>query len=168
MQRLCQGKRTLIISVVGLGFLTFLSCAALAQRGMLDKKDVIAERRELMKNNGANFKDLRLKAKAGQFARMAVNAQNIAINARHIPLLFPEGSLGTAAQKSRAKPEIWQDWDGFVSAAKKARDAAMALWELTKDAGKKPVSAAQVNAAVKNLVESCKACHKKYRKPKKK
>ncbi|GIX47142.1 MAG: hypothetical protein KatS3mg131_1353 [Candidatus Tectimicrobiota bacterium] len=163
-----NAKRTRLLRTVAvtLGLLGLLSCAAVAQKGLLDERDPVSERQQLMKNQGANFKDLRDKAKAGNFAAIAVNAQNIAFAARHIPLLFPKGSLGTPEQKSRAKPEIWQDWDGFIAATTQTRDAALALWELTKDAEKQPVSAEQVQAAIKNLAESCKGCHDKFRKPK--
>jgi cytochrome c556 len=147
-----------------------LGWSMLVQGSMDDERDVVAERQELMKNTGGNFKDMRLKAKAGQFDRMAINAQNIAINARHIPMLFPEGSMGTPEQKSRAKPEIWQKWSEFTTSAKDVHDAAMKIVDLTKNADKKEtmVSQADVDQALKDLGEACKSCHKEFRKPKKK
>ena len=51
---------------------------------------VIDGRRELRRNISGHFKDLRQKTKDGQLARIAINAQTIAIDTRHIPQLFPE------------------------------------------------------------------------------
>jgi cytochrome c556 len=160
-------QRALGVMTVGVCVVGVLSSGVLAQSGMMGERDVIAERQELMKNTGGNFKDLSQKAKEGQFARIAVNAHTIAINARHIPILFPKGSMGTAEQKSRAKAEIWQDWEGFTAAAKKAQEAAMDLMNLTKDADKMAVTAEQVAASREALLDACKACHKKFRVPKK-
>lgn len=132
------------------------------------KKGVIAERKELMKNTSGNFKDARTKAKAGEYARLAINAQNIALNARQISDLFPVGSQGTAADKSRAKAEIWKDWDGFLAAQQKLQEAATHLYTLTEKADKMPVSKAQVSESLKALGGACKNCHDKFRVPKKK
>jgi cytochrome c556 len=135
---------------------------------MAQQSKAITDRQELMKTNGGHFKDLKQKAQNGQLARIAINAQTIAINARHIPMLFPVGSTGTPDVKSRAKAAVWQDWDGFTAAAKNTQDAATALLELTKDADKKGVTGVQVDQAWKALGGTCKDCHKKFRVPKKK
>jgi cytochrome c556 len=134
---------------------------------MVGERDVITERQELMKNTGENFKDLSLKLKSGQLGRMAVNAHTIAMNARHIPLLFPAGSVGTPEKKSRAKIDIWQDWEGFTAAARKVQDVAMDLRRLTKDADKTGVTQERVAESRKALLNACKGCHKKFRIPKK-
>lgn len=161
-------KRGLAVTTICLSLAGVLGWTALSQSDMGSERDVIAERQELMKNTGGNFKDLKLKAKEGQFARISVNAQTISINARHIPMLFPKGSMGTPEKKSRAKVEIWQNWDEFTAAAKKLQDSAMALTKLTQDADKMAVTQAQVDEAMKGLGESCKGCHKEFRVPKKK
>lgn len=163
-------KRRAQLTVVVCCLLGMLGGAMIVQGSMDDERDVVAERQELMKNTGGNFKDMRQKAKDGQFDRMAINAHTIAINARHIPMLFPEGSMGRPEQESRAKPEIWQEWDEFTTSAKQTHDAAMKIVMLTKDAGEKAVtvSAADVNQALKELGEACKGCHEEFRKPKKK
>lgn len=145
-----------------------LGWIALASSDTMAKGDVIADRKELFKNNSGNFKDAREKAKAGAFARIAVNAQTIAINARHIPALFPAGSMGKPEDKSRAKAEIWEDWDGFKAAAQQLQDTANSLYDLTKGADKMAVTEAQVTEALKAVGGACKNCHDKFRMPKKK
>ena len=120
--------------------------------------DLIADRQRLMKLNGANAKDINDKLKAGQIEAIAVNAETLAINAQHIPALFPEGST---SDKSRAKPEIWQkrpEFEGYAKVletkAAEVRDAARA-----KDQAK-------VEASMKELgQQACGACHNAFRKP---
>ena len=43
----------------------------------------------------------------------------MALNAEHIPMLFPKGSL---TDKSKAKPEIWDKWSEFEAAAEDHAD----------------------------------------------
>jgi cytochrome c556 len=120
--------------------------------------DVVADRQRLMKLNGASLQDIQAKVKAGNLEGIAVNAETLALNAQHIPALFPEGSL---TEKSNAKPEIWQKRAEFDQLAKKLqtdserlRDAARAKNEqlaqdILKDLGR----------------TTCAACHTPFRKP---
>ncbi|HZS34617.1 MAG TPA: cytochrome c [Methylomirabilota bacterium] len=120
--------------------------------------DPIADRQRLMKLNGASWKDAQDKAKAGSIEAIAVNAETIAINAQHIPLLFPKGSL---SDKSNAKPEIWEKWGDFESAAKNLETKALAL----RDAAKAK-DQAQVEALMKDFGrQACGTCHQPFRKP---
>lgn len=129
-----------------------------AQMAKVGSGDVVADRQRLMKLNGANAKDMNEKLKAGQIEAMAVNAETIAINAQHIPSLFPEGSL---SDKSNAKPVIWEKRAEFESVAKtlqakaeEIRDAARA-----KDQPK-------VEALMKDFGrQTCGTCHNQFRKP---
>jgi cytochrome c556 len=120
--------------------------------------DVVADRQRLMKLNGASWQDAQNKFKAGQIEAIAVNAETMAVNAQHIPALFPQGSL---TDKSKAKPEIWQKWAEFEASAKnmvawaeRLRDAARA-----KDAGR-------VEAIMKDFGrQACGSCHTPFRVP---
>jgi cytochrome c556 len=64
---------------------------------------------------GRQRQDIQNKFKAGNIEAIAVNAENLAIDADQIPGLFPKGSL---TEKSRAKPDIWQSWPEFEAASK--------------------------------------------------
>lgn len=120
--------------------------------------DVVADRQRLMKSVGGNWADIQAKAKAGNIEGIAVNAENLALSSQVIPSLFPAGS-GT--DKSKAKPDIWQKWPEFESAARnlgvqaeKLRDAARAkneqlTQELVKDFGR----------------QACGTCHTPFRQP---
>jgi len=120
--------------------------------------DVVADRQRVMKLQGANWADIQAKAKAGNIEGIAVNAETLAMTAKQIPALFPEGSL---TDKSKAKPEVWQKWSDFEAAAKnletqseKLRDAARAKNEqLTQD-------------IVKDFGRNaCGTCHTPFRQP---
>jgi len=120
--------------------------------------DIVADRQRLMKLNGAAWSDAQAKAKAGNIEAIAVNAETMAIDAQHIPSLFPPGSL---TDKSKARPEIWQQWADFQAAAKnmekeseKLRDAARAkdaalTEQIMKDFGR----------------NACGTCHTPFRVP---
>jgi cytochrome c556 len=134
-----------------------VSCAS-TPKTTVGSGDIVADRQRLMKLNGASWADVQAKAKAGQIEAIAVNAETMAMNAMHIPSLFPPGSL---TEKSKAKPEVWQKWAEFEAAAKtmqaeaeKLRDAARA-----KDADK-------TQAIVKDFGRNaCGSCHTPFRVP---
>src|SRR6185436_307696 len=116
------------IVVGSLMTLALSGCASGDKMKSAGSGDIVADRQRLMKLNGASWADAQAKAKAGQWEAIAVNAETMAINAQHIPSLFPAGSL---TDKSKAKPEIWQKWAEFeaasakmVSESEKLRDAA--------------------------------------------
>lgn len=120
--------------------------------------DVVADRQRLMKLNGASWADAQAKFKAGNIEAIAVNAETMALNAMHIPALFPEGSL---TEKSNAKPEIWQQWAEFEAAAKN-----MQAWaERLRDAARTK-DATATEAVVKDFGrQACGACHTPFRVP---
>jgi cytochrome c556 len=132
--------------------LVLVSLAAAQTAPKVGSGDIVADRKRLMKLNGASMADLQAKAKAGNIEAIGVNAETIALNALHIPVLFPPGSV---TEKSRARADIWQKRAEFESAAKnletlaeKLRDAAQA-----KDA-------AAVEAMVKTFgKQGCGGCH---------
>jgi cytochrome c556 len=120
--------------------------------------DVVADRQRLMKLNGASWADAQAKFKAGNIEAIAVNAETMAVLAQHIPVLFPQGSL---TEKSNAKPEIWQKWAEFESAAKN-----MQVWaEKLRDTAKTK-DAAATGAVIKDFGrQACGSCHTPFRVP---
>jgi cytochrome c556 len=148
------------LAVTALGLL--LGCAtSQAQMSMTEKPgsgDPVADRQRLMKLNGASWKDIQDKHKAGNIEAIAVNAETLAINADHIPALFPKGSL---TDKSKAKPDIWEKWPEFESAAKNLQAKAGEL----RDAAR-----AKDQAKVDDLMktfgrQACGTCHQPFRQP---
>lgn len=145
-------------SLVVLSALVAVAAAGCATGHKMSPTAAVAERQRLMKLNGASWQDVQAKVKAGNIDAVAVNAETMAVTARHIPNLFPEGSL---TADSKAKPEVWQKWAEFEQAAKamqmeseKLRDAARAK------------NKAQVEAIVKDFGRNaCGACHTPFRVP---
>jgi cytochrome c556 len=145
-----------VLVIVG----TALVVAACASSEMMKvgTGDPVADRQRLMKNVGANWADIQAKAKANNFEAIAVNADTLAINAMHIPSLFPKGSL---TEKSKAKPEVWTKWDEFVKVAKNLETQS----EKLRDAARAKNNAA-VEAQLKDFGRTvCGACHTPFRVP---
>ncbi len=141
-----------------LGSLVALVATGCATGMKMGSGDVVADRQRLMKLNGASWADVQAKAKAGNIDGIAVNAETIALNAMHIPMLFPEGSL---TAKSNAKPEIWQKRPEFEAAAKNL----LAEAEKLRDAAKAK-NAEATQALVKDFGrKTCGTCHTPFRVP---
>ena len=144
--------------VVGSLAALFLGIAVSQAQMKVGSGDVIADRQRLMKLNGANAGDLNNKLKAGNIEAMAVNAETIAINAQHIPSLFPKGSL---SDKSKAKADIWEKWSEFEANAKNLQTKAEELRDAAR-AKDQP----KVEAMMKDFGRTtCGACHTAFRQP---
>ena len=106
-----------VLLVVGLTVSVIVGCASTSKSQMsMSPDDVVAYRQRIMKLNGAAWNDVQAKAKAGNIEGIAVDAEIMAVNAEHIPALFPKGTL---TDKSKAKPEIWQKRAEFDASAKR-------------------------------------------------
>jgi cytochrome c556 len=145
------------VIVAGLVAMSTAACATAKPSGSWTG-DVVADRQRLMKLNGALWKDIQDKAKAGNVEGIQASAEAIALNAIRITALFPEGSL---AEKSAAKPEIWQKWPEFEKAAANLRGEA----EKLRDAAKTKDPAA-TQAVMKDFGRTaCGTCHTPFRVP---
>jgi cytochrome c556 len=120
--------------------------------------DIVADRQRLMKLNGGSWADAQAKFKAGNIEGIAVNAETMAVNGQHIPMLFPKGSL---TEKSKAKPEVWEKFPEFEKAA-----ANMVSWsERLRDASRAK-DAQQTEAIMKDFGrQACGSCHTPFRVP---
>jgi cytochrome c556 len=145
---------TLVLGVFGLA----VTGVAIAQMAHIGSGDLIADRQRLMKLNGGSWRDAQDKLKAGNIEAIAVNAETMAINAQHIPSLFPKGST---SDKSAAKPEIWEKWSEFESAAKNLETWAIKL----RDAARAK-NGDEVQAIAKDFGRNaCGTCHTPFRVP---
>lgn len=124
---------------------------------MPDPQQTVAFRTYLMENIGANAKEMKGKIDAGQLAEAKMNAAAIALHSTRIAALFPEGSTSDA---SRAKAEIWQNWDAFLASATEMSTEADAL---AVAAGEN--NAAAVKEHMQKMFGTCKGCHDQFRKP---
>jgi cytochrome c556 len=155
-----NGRLTFSASMIVIGGLSLGLLAGCAGKSMskMGSGDVVADRQRLMKSLGANWADIQAKAKAGNIEGIAVNAENLALYAPHIPSYFPEGS-GT--DKSKAKPEIWQKWPDFQAAAKNLETQA----EKLRDAAKSKNEQATQDIVKDFGRNACGTCHTPFRGP---
>lgn len=153
-----QPKLRTVLVVSSLAALLVVGSAAAQSAPKVGSGDIVADRQRLMKLNAASWQDVQAKLKAGNIEAIAVNAETIALNAMHIPALFPQGSL---TDKSNAKPEIWQKRAEFDSNAKNLQ----ALAEKLRDAARAK-DATTVEVMAKDFGrQTCGACHTAFRKP---
>ncbi len=150
--------RAMWVMVGGLAVVVAAGCASMSEK-KLTAAEAIDARKALMKEQGAAWKNVQDKAKAGQIAAIVPDAEKLAQTSKEIPKLFPEGSLDPA--KSAAKPEIWQKRADFDAAAKNLETWAVKL----RDAAKTGNTDA-TNAVVKDFGrQACGTCHQPFRVP---
>ena len=148
------------IGVVTMGLVALVAagCATGDRMSSRPATETVAERQRYMKLHGGLWKDIQEKAKVNNFEGIAVSAEALALNAPRIPAMFPEGSM---TDKSKAKPEIWQKWPEFESAAMKMKTESEKLRDAanTKDAN-------QVQTVMKDFGRNaCGSCHTPFRVP---
>jgi len=142
----------------GLAALVLGGCATGGGMAKMTPEQIVAERQQLMKVNGASWMDAQAKIKAGNIEAVAVNAQTMAFLATQIPMLFPDNSM---TDKSKAKPEIWQKKAEFDNAAKN-----METWADKLAAAAKSKNKAETEAVAKDFGrQACGTCHTPFRVP---
>jgi len=122
------------------------------------------------------------KARQGQFRILAINlgtlgdmaqgkteydaeaAQSaadslVAVSMIHQPPLWPEESSAADLDGTRAKAEIWEDWEDFTSKWADLGEAAAAM-QTAASGGTEAIG-----PAMGALGGACKACHDSYRAP---
>jgi len=121
----------------------------------------VAEQRVMvMKGIAGHMKALAAVAKgeAQADAGTPVHGQAIQELSLTVRFLWPEGSGGA---NTRAKDEIWQQWDKFMAANDAFKHAAPKLAAAAKTGDR-----AQIGAALGEVGKTCGGCHKPFRKPK--
>ena len=151
-------KRHHVGAGIVLASLAALVLGGCATAPKMTAAETVAERQRVMKLNGASWADAQAKLKAGSIEAIAVNAETMALLAREVPKLFPEGSM---TEQSKAKPEIWQKWPDFESAARNFQAQA----EKLRDAAKSKNAAATEAIAKEFGRQACGTCHTPFRVP---
>ena len=117
--------------------------------------DVIAERKANFKANAAAIKAINAALGGGDFDTVITQATTIADWARVMPDYFPENS---DSGDTKARADIWMDFDGFKSRASANEQAALTLISTAKT---EDVSA--TFGALKALGGTCKSCHDNFK-----
>ena len=120
---------------------------------------MVMQRMEAMKEIGDSMKSIAAMVKGeAEFdsAKVQSLADIMANHAKHMPHMFPEGSLD---KPTEALPVIWVKWDQFTEIAAKMNTDALALAE----AGKTATTARDILPQLGEVGKSCKACHRDFR-----
>ena len=128
----------------------------------LEPGDSIQTRKAIMWSIGAHMNGIKAGLGAKDGKSIAGHARAISALATTLPKLFPKGS-GSEAGQTRAKPEIWQQWEKFVAAAEALQSEAT---ELAAVAGEGDVAMAAPQFGEMARV-GCGGCHRQFRAPKK-
>ena len=118
---------------------------------------IVKKRMETMKDASLIMKELGAMVKgevvfdAATVARRGVDLKS---HAAGIPAHFPTGSI---YGPSEALPQIWEDFERFSRMASDLESAAAMLSGITQPTG--------LPAALVAAGETCKSCHKDFRKP---
>jgi len=126
-----------------------------------DGLTIVKQRQALMKRQNRDLRAIKnyLDGK-GDPAKAQAAAADVVQTTRHIPDLVPPNTgMAQYPGKSGAKPVIWSDYSGFLTAQRRAVAKADALSDAMKS-GDKAASAAALEDLYKN---GCDGCHKTYR-----
>src|SRR5262249_47565035 len=132
------------------------------QVAALSPADTIAERRKLMKGQGAAAKTIDdfVEGGTGTAADVAKAAASIKESSAKIPDLCPAGTrMDDNVAETHAKKEIWANFDDFKAHAAKLGELATALQAAAESGDKDKISTAFATMGK----EGCGGCHTLYR-----
>jgi cytochrome c556 len=124
--------------------------------------EAVAQRQDLMKDNGAHAKAISefVENGKGTAADVKMHAEALQANAKRIPSLFPAGtSAEDMPNRSYAKADIWTKWPEFEKAAYELEEQAEKLAAVA-ETGDAAAIKVQFASLGKN---ACGACHQAFR-----
>ena len=144
-----------IVKLCGIALAAAIGFAGVAGLSQA-QTDVIKQRQEDMKANGASMKAINgILEASGPAADVGAEATKIHAKAMELATLFPAGS---DQGDTKAKPEIWQNADDFAAKLKALQDESAML--VTAASGG---DMAVVKAQYEKLGGTCGGCHKVYK-----
>jgi cytochrome c556 len=152
--------RILLVLLAGI---TFIGAGLMADGGALaqDANKAAQEKRtETMKRMGAAMGHISkvVKGEEQYDPATVAAAETVREISKIIPDLFPAGS---AVGETRAKPNIWTDWDNFKKKASALVEPADILVPAVKTG-----QTETIGPALKAAGGACKGCHDDYQQPK--
>ena len=121
-------------------------------------EEAVQTRIEMFKSSGANIKKLSKLIRSGDISASVELVEFHVKWSEDMSRLFPVGSEASTSNGSDASSDIWRDSKGFRKRVDQYNFSATELNEALKS---KNISS--INENFKNLVESCKNCHKRFR-----
>ncbi len=155
-----MNKKFLGISLVG--SILGASLLTVAYAAGPKPEDVVNYRQSVYTVIGWNFKPIGAMIKG----EIPFDAAAVARHAQYVELMskaalegFPKGSGPDAVKDTEAKAEIWTNADKFETAMNNFQQEATKLAEVAKGGDE-----AAIKAQFGKTAETCKACHKEFRK----
>jgi cytochrome c556 len=142
--------------ILGMGVLTAASAAE------VKPEDAVKYRQSVYTVIGWNFKPMGAMVKGEipfDAAAVARHAQYVEMMSKAAPEGFTKGSGPDVVKNTEAKPEIWTKSGDFKTKMDNFQQEATKLAEVAKG-GKE----ADIKAQFGKTAETCKACHKEFRK----
>jgi cytochrome c556 len=141
----------MVRKIFAAGVLAFAATAALAQA------NVIEQRQNLMKQNGATLRPMggMLRGQVPfDLAQVQTALQNYVVVGQQFHTLFPENSK--TGNNTRALPAIWENKQDFTAHSLKMSQDAQAAMATIRDE-------ATFRTEMPKVLQNCDACHNKYR-----
>ena len=147
---------TLMALLIGMLGLVLMVTGAQAQ----DDEHYLGYRQKVMKSMGAGMGAIGdiLKHKLPFAGHVGVHASDIS---RMSAVIVEAFEKEITEGRTDAKPDVWQDWDKFVTAAETLQEEGAKLADIASTG-----AMAAIGAQVKNVGKACGDCHKPFRKPK--
>jgi len=149
-------KRSLMAALAVAGLATALPAAAQFQK----PEDAIKYRKAAFTLMGNHMGRLGAMAQGKAPFDAKTAADNAAILETVSKLPYVAFLEGTDKGETKAKPEIWKNWDKFRAAAIKMQDEVVKLSATTRTPG---LTVDQLKTAVGAVGATCKGCHDDYR-----
>ena len=125
-----------------------------------DKMAQVKARQDFMKAQGADAKAIVDYSKGeGDQAKALAAANDLVARSAKIVDMFPAGTSSEDVKESKAKPEIWKDWDKVKMIPSAMHAEEMKLIDEIKKGDQKAVGAQWGNVGK----AGCGACHNNYR-----
>ncbi len=155
-----QGKMKHLISILTAAVLLGLASPAQA---IDEPENVIKYRQSVMKAMNGHTGAIVgvVKGEVSYVGHVAAHAQGINAMSKLLPELFPKGTSVLDSDKTRARPEIWDDFSKLVAAAKalEVESAKMVEVAASGDLG-------AIGGQLQKLGKACGGCHKPFRQKK--
>ena len=155
-----KGESMFQMKIVSLGLLGLLFLMASTQ--VFAQEEIVKKRKAFMQSNYDDLKAIKRAVEQKDYPTIEIKAKDVMGNMDHVVEYFPKGST---AEKSLAKPEIWDRWDEFTKIPVKVKDVADSLAKAAaaKDEARVQTQFKALGSESPFRSGACYECHKDFR-----
>jgi len=155
-----EGKTMIRPKIIGLALFGLFSLV-LATHGFA-QEEIVKKRKAFMQSNYDVLKAIKRAVEQKDYPTIELKAKDIMGRMDHVVEYFPKGST---AEKSLAKPEIWDRWDEFTKIPVKVKDVADSLAKAAaaKDEARVQTQFKALGSESPFRSGACYECHKDFR-----